>query len=100
MFGWEGSPTKIDYSKKGTLIVTSLLVDPELIAGFCSANKSAPRSHDKNEVRRFEMALNLDDKGGGNWGFRTVRGTELFERTSVCYFLKGQGRAGGHGPPE
>ena len=26
-FGWEGSPTKIDYRKKGTLILTSLLED-------------------------------------------------------------------------
>ena len=26
-FGWEGSPTKIDYIKKGTLILTSLLED-------------------------------------------------------------------------
>ena len=26
-FAWEGSPTKIDYSKKGTLILTSLLED-------------------------------------------------------------------------
>ena len=26
-FGWEGSPTKIDYIKKGTLILTSPLVD-------------------------------------------------------------------------
>ena len=25
--GWEGSPTKIDYRKKGTLILTSLLED-------------------------------------------------------------------------
>ena len=27
-FGWEGSPTKIDYRKKGALIPTSLLEDP------------------------------------------------------------------------
>ena len=26
-FGWEGSPTKIDYRTKGTLILTSLLED-------------------------------------------------------------------------
>ena len=26
-FGWEDSPTKIDYRKKGTLTVTSLLED-------------------------------------------------------------------------
>ena len=26
-FGWEGSPTKIDYRKKGALIITSLLED-------------------------------------------------------------------------
>ena len=26
-FGWEGSPTKVDYRKKGTLIPTSLLED-------------------------------------------------------------------------
>ena len=26
-FGWEGSPTKIDYREKGTLIPTSLLED-------------------------------------------------------------------------
>ena len=26
-FAWEGSPTKIDYRKKGTLILTSLLED-------------------------------------------------------------------------
>ena len=26
-FGWEGSPAKIDYRKKGTLILTSLLED-------------------------------------------------------------------------
>ena len=26
-FGWEGSLTKIDYRKKGTLILTSLLQD-------------------------------------------------------------------------
>ena len=26
-FGWEGSPTKVDYRKKGTLIKTSLLED-------------------------------------------------------------------------
>ena len=26
-FGWEGSPTKIDYRKKGTLVLTSLLED-------------------------------------------------------------------------
>ena len=25
VFGWEGSPTKIDYRKKGTLILSSLL---------------------------------------------------------------------------
>ena len=28
-FGWEGSPNKIDYIKKGTLILTSLLDDLE-----------------------------------------------------------------------
>ena len=28
-FGWEGSPTKIDYRKKGTLMLTSLLEDLE-----------------------------------------------------------------------
>ena len=27
VFGWEGSPTNIDYSKKGTLILTSPLED-------------------------------------------------------------------------
>ena len=27
IFGWEGSPTKIDYRKKGTLIRSSLLED-------------------------------------------------------------------------
>ena len=27
LFGWEGSPTKIDYRKKGTLILTTLLED-------------------------------------------------------------------------
>ena len=27
VFGWEGSPTKIDYRKEGALILTSLLED-------------------------------------------------------------------------
>ena len=45
-FGWEGSPTKIDYRKKGTLILASLLeglVMPNLgallpgMAGWCYA---------------------------------------------------------------
>ena len=31
--GWEGSPAKIDYRKKGALILTSLLED--LFATFC-----------------------------------------------------------------
>ena len=30
-FGWEGSPTKIDDNKKGTLILTSLLEDLDAI---------------------------------------------------------------------
>ena len=31
--GWEGSPTKIDYRKRGTLILTSLLEDLVEFAG-------------------------------------------------------------------
>ena len=33
-FGWEGSPTKIDNRKKGTLILTSLLEDPQFFVFF------------------------------------------------------------------
>ena len=29
LFLGEGSPSKVDYSKKGTLILTSLLEDPD-----------------------------------------------------------------------
>ena len=32
-FGWEGSPTKIDYRKKGTFILSSLLENLELQSG-------------------------------------------------------------------
>ena len=36
-FGWEGSPTKIDYRKEsGTLILTSLLEDPVFFLFFLS----------------------------------------------------------------
>ena len=35
-FGWEGSPTKIDYSKKGTLILSSLLEDLGLLTRVLS----------------------------------------------------------------
>ena len=33
LFSWEGSPTKIDYRKKGTLILTSLLEGPRPCVG-------------------------------------------------------------------
>ena len=33
-FGWEGSPIKIDYRQKGTLILTSLLGGPRLKKGL------------------------------------------------------------------
>ena len=38
LFGWEGSPTKIDDRKKGTLIQTSLLED---LAPKASPNEKA-----------------------------------------------------------
>ena len=34
-FGWQGFPTKINYRKKGTRILTSLLEDLVLFVVFC-----------------------------------------------------------------
>ena len=42
-FGWEGNPTKIDYRKKGTLILASLLEDLQEYVLFCLALKGIPR---------------------------------------------------------
>ena len=52
-FGWEGSPTKIDYRKMGTLILNSLLEDLEgdqpqlfdLLPGHPSYFNNLPTGH-------------------------------------------------------
>ena len=41
-FGWEGSPTKIDYRKKGTLVLTSLLEDLHLEPNTHSCPEGCP----------------------------------------------------------
>ena len=47
-FGWEGSPTKIDYRKKGTLLLTSLLED---LVGVGCCQKKGPGYNSTSQFR-------------------------------------------------
>ena len=61
-FGWEGSPTKIDYRKRvGTLVLTSLLEDLGwLCLGVITANKGGTSNKDTPLSLQVLAGLNMD----------------------------------------
>ena len=70
-FGWEFSPTKINYRKQGTLIQTSLLED--LVAFILMVAK--PISHHRTQKpnqRKYQQTLWFQPWSSGAHGFRST----------------------------